>query len=359
MYFSSGRATTRISLSFHLICLTILLLLPLTVARAQGGIDSIGTGGKHTIQGRIFFPSGRRSDMPIKVRLESTNAGMVSVIADPNGMFGFRNLEPGNYTVIIESEEYETVRESVLIEVAQSKVIRGLDSNPRNFVIPIYLLPKRNAAGGSKPGVLSAALAGVPAQAADLYQRGLQSAKTGDTKKAVELFRAAVDVHPNFALALNELGVQYLKLGQADKAAEVLRATLKLEPEAIGPRLNYGIALLGRKDYTGAEAQLRQVLKKNDSLTTAHLYLGLTLIHLNQYEAAEKELQRAVALGRDTMALAHYYLGGIYWQKKNYKRAADELEVYLKLVPNAPEAPRVRNTIKEMRDKAVEQRQTN
>jgi tetratricopeptide (TPR) repeat protein len=338
----------------------LLLMLSFAPAYAQGGIESIGTGGKHTIQGRIFFPSGRRADAPIKVKLESTNAGMVSVIADPNGTFTFRNLEPGSYTVVIESDEYETVREPVLIEELKSRVIPNLDNNPRNFVIPIYLQPKRsNNSSTAKSGVLNAALANVPSQAADLYERALQSIKAGDQKKGVEQLKSAVDLYPNFALALNELGVQYLKLGQVDKAIEALRAALKADPEAISPRLNYGIALLGKKNFTEAEAQFRQVLKKNDSLTTAHLYLGLALIHLARYDDAEKELLRAATLGRDSMALAHYYLGGIYWQKKEYGRAAAELETYLKLEPNAPEAARVRTTIKEMREKATDKTGTN
>lgn len=357
---SSGWATARIRGFLHIICLTFLLVLCVAPACAQGGIESIGTGGKHAIQGRIFFPSGRRSDAPIKVRLESTNAGMISVMSDPNGSFAFRNLEPGSYTVVIESDEYETVRESILIEEAKSRVIANLDNNPRNFIIPIYLQPKRvNASSASKLGVLNAGLANVPSQAVDLYNHALESIKAGETRKAIEQLRTAVDIYPNFALALNELGVQYLKVGQADKAAEALRSALKVAPDGLVPRLNYGIALLGKRDFAEAETQLRQVLKKNEAVTTAHLYLGLTLIHLSQYDEAEKELQRAISLGRDAMGLAHYYLGGIYWNKKEYKRAADELETYLKLEPNAPEAMRIRATIKEMRVKATEAPGTN
>lgn len=356
---SSGWATARIGGFLHIICLTFLLALSVTSAYAQGGIESIGTGGKHTIQGRIFFPSGRRADAPIKVKLESTNAGMISVMADPNGSFAFRNLEPGSYTVVIESDEYETVRESVLIEEAKSRVIANLDPNPRNFIVPIYLQPKRTNPSSSKPGVLNAALANVPSQAADLYNHALESIKASDTRKAIEQLRAAVDIYPSFPVALNELGVQYLKIGQVEKAVEALRAALKIAPDGLVPRLNYGIALLGKRDFAEAETQLRQVLKKNEAVTTAHLYLGLTLIHLNQYDEAERELQRAVSLGRDSMGLAHYYLGGLYWNKKEYKRAADELETYLKLEPNAPESARIRATIKEMRVKAAEAPRTN
>jgi regulator of sirC expression with transglutaminase-like and TPR domain len=36
---------------------------------------------------------------------------------------------------------------------------------------------------------------------------------------------------------------------------------------------------------------------------------------------------------------------------RQYKRAADELETYLKLMPSAPDADRVRATIKRLRNK--------
>jgi regulator of sirC expression with transglutaminase-like and TPR domain len=51
------------------------------------------------------------------------------------------------------------------------------------------------------------------------------------------------------------------------------------------------------------------------------------------------------------MSMAHYYLGGIYWGRKDYKRAADELEIYLKMTPKAPDAEKIRGTIKELRGK--------
>ena len=51
------------------------------------------------------------------------------------------------------------------------------------------------------------------------------------------------------------------------------------------------------------------------------------------------------------LAKAHYYLGGIYWGNREYSRAADELETYLRLAPHAPEAAKVRETIKELRSK--------
>ena len=199
--------------------------------------------------------------------------------------------------------------------------------------------------------MLNAALAGVPPTARDFYTKALEAVRAGDRRKAVELLKQALSYHPDFALALNELGAQYLKLGQPDKAAESLRSAVRLAPDNFTTRLNYAIALLNKKEFAESESQLRQALKKNDASPIAYMYLGIALINLHNYDEAEKSLRRAISTGGGNLSQAHYYLGGIYWRKKEYKRAADELEAYVKLAPNAPDAERARAAIKELRGK--------
>lgn len=337
----------------HLIlCALSLIILPSATAHAQGGIDTVGTGGRHIINGRIFFPSGRRADAAVKVKLESTNSGGLFVLADTNGSFSFRSLEAGNYTLTIDAgEEYEVVRENVYIDPERRDPSMRVVGTSRTFTLPIYLQLKRNQGDKQQLGVINAALASVPKAAADLYRGALASAQAGDGKKAIEQLRGALSVHPEFALALNELGVQYLKIGQADKAVESLRSAVRLSPDAFTPRLNYGIALLEKADVGEALTQLRQALQKNDASPSGHYYLGLALMKQRSFDDAEKELLRAVQLAGDNMGMAHYYLGGIYWGKKEYKKAADALEKYLKLFPKAPNVEKIRATIKELRSK--------
>jgi regulator of sirC expression with transglutaminase-like and TPR domain len=68
-------------------------------------------------------------------------------------------------------------------------------------------------------------------------------------------------------------------------------------------------------------------------------------------EEAQKEFEAAVSSNSSEVAAAHRYLGGIYWGNRDYKRAADELEAYLKLSPNAPDAEKTKQAIKELRSK--------
>lgn len=174
----------------------------------------------------------------------------------------------------------------------------------------------------------------------------------GEHQKAVDQLKAALAIHPGFPLALSELGVQYMRLGQADKAAVAFAAALKLDPDEVALRLNYGIALLNLKKLGEAEKELREVLKQNDALSTAHMYLGIALMSQKRLAEAEQELLKAVASNNPEVASAHRYLGGIYWGRRNYEKAAHALETYLKLAPKAPDAEKVRVTISELRAKS-------
>ena len=84
------------------ILLGMLLLSP--SAQAQGsGKSSTGTGGNHLIQGYVFFPSGRKAEGTIIVKLTSLQYGDLQVIPDSSGSFTFSSLAPGSYEVIVTS----------------------------------------------------------------------------------------------------------------------------------------------------------------------------------------------------------------------------------------------------------------
>ena len=335
---------------------TLLLLTPIvSQAQSGGGVDSTGTGGRHAISGRLIFPSGQRVDFRLKIRLESPGLGDLSVLSDVNGNFTFQSLRPGNYSVVVDGgEQFESVRENIFIDPSVVMTRRGPANMPvtRPFNVQIYLRPKNEITPTYKPGVLNAALATVPKPAVELYEKGVEFAKKGDTEKAIDHLKRAVSLHANFGLALNELGVLYLKRGELDKAAEAFNKVLQISPDAPEPSLNYGIVLLNQKKFTEAETQLRAAVKKNEHSFTAHQYFGISLIYVKNYPEAETELRRAIELGGAKASQAHYYLGGLYWKAGNFRQAADELETYLKLEPKAANADKVKTTVKELRSKS-------
>ena len=343
--------------SFRILSLVILLLLLAlatrhpALAQSGGGVDQTGTGGRHTIQGRIYFPSGRRTDTRVQVKLETFNSGELSVFSDPNGSFVFNGLEPGSYTVVIDAGvDYEVARERVYIDTDGSNSRRGVVLPPVSRIHTVQISLQLKNEGAAKAAVINAALAAVPDNARELYRKAMDSLQSGDSAKAIEQLKAAVASYPQFPIALNELGVQYLKLGQLDKASESLKLAVKFAPEDFLPRLNYGICLLNQRLFAESEDQLRTALTKNSTAPTAHMYLGIALAIQRKLDDGQKELEVALASTSSEVALAHRYLAGIFLERRENKRAADELETYLKLVPKAPDAAILQRKIKELRN---------
>lgn len=323
-----------------LILMTGLLLSAAFVAHAQAPGSNRGLssgGGNSMIQGRVYFPSGQTaSGKTVKVSLESVSAfAPMSTVADQDGVFRFTNLNAGDYTIVVDAgSDYEKAREPVNIYQ---------ETRSRSVQVTIQLQPKVSS---SNP-----LFAGVPDKALKLYQKGSTAAQKGDAKAAAESLSAAVAAHPNFPIALSELGMQYMNLKQFDKAGETFQALLKLKPDDAGAHLNMGIVAFNSKKMDEAESHLRKALELKSPGPSPHYYLGLTLVSLKRYEEAQKEFELTLSNGGENIALAHKYLGGLYMSAQKHKEAADELEKYLKLDPKAPDADRIKGTIKDLRSK--------
>lgn len=347
---NSARNTARF-FSF-VIALFLLTAAPSLVYGQFGGIDADrgdrGTGGKDSIQGHIYFPSGRTVDRHLNVTLSSVTSGTRTILADDNGEFIFRRLSPGAYYVTIDAgKEFEPVRETVTIfGNTGSRNAMG-----QNYTLQIQL--KYKADVSVKPDVLDASLASVPPPVLKLYQKGMASARDGDARKAVKYLEEAVAAYPQFALALNELGFQYLQLNELNKAVDALQRAIKLAPDAFAPHLSYGRLLIQQKQLAPAETELRLALKINETSAQAHFHLARALLGQNNFDAAETELKRAVTLSNDAIAEAHRFLGAIYNERGDAQRAVEELETYLRLSPNAKDAPQIRNIIKQLREQAA------
>ena len=326
----------------HLILTAALIVSSALVAKAQAPGSSRNGGlssgeGNVMLQGRIYFPSGQSaSGRTIRVSLESVSAfgGGNTAIPDQDGVFRFNGLVPGEYTVVVDAgPDFEKAREPVGISPGTSgKVVQ----------VSVQLQPKISS---SNP-----LFAGVPANALNLYQKGMAAVKKNDPKAAVESLSAAVAAHPTFTVALSDLATQYMLLKQWDKAGETYAALIKLKPNDAAPHLNFGIVAFNQKKMEDAESHLRKAIELKSAGPSAHYYLGLIMLSTKRYAEAVPEFEAAVANGGENLALAHKYLGGLYYNTKP-QQAADELEKYLKLDPKATDAEKIKGTIKELRSK--------
>jgi len=326
----------RLILTAAVIVSTAVVALAQAPGSSRNGGLSSGEGNI-LLQGRIYFPSGQSATgRTIRVRLESASSfgSGNTAVPDQDGVFRIQGLTPGEYTVVVDAgPEFETAREPVGIYAGTSG---------KTVQVTIQLQPKVDS---SNP-----LFAGVPSNALGLYKKGKSAEQKHDAKAAAESLSAAVAAYPNFAIALSDLGNQYMVLKQWDKAIETYQALLKLKPNDITAHQNLGIAAYNKKSMEDAETHFRKALELKSPGPTAHYYLGLIFVSTKRYPEAVTEFEAAVANGGENLALAHKFLGGLYMNSKP-KEAADELEKYLKLDPKAPDADRIKGTIKDLRSK--------
>lgn len=299
-----------------------------------------GFGGVNQISGTVIA-NGTRVERRISVRLQTMIRGDRITSTDDSGNFVFRGLPSGEYTIVIDKEkEFEPFVQPVTI-------IQPRGMPPQTYILSVRLTAKNVLV--AKPAVINAELADVPKEALAHYTKAAELAKNNDPLQAIEELKLAVKAYPSFNVAINELGVRYLKLNKLEEADAAFQQASKVAPDAVPPLINRGITNFMMKRYGEAVPILRKALAKDDQSAVGHYFLGQALANLGLFADAEKELRLALKLGNDEMKEAHRLLAIIYANRGDKKLAAYELEAYLKLAPNAPDAESLRTKLRELR----------
>ena len=346
-------------LSFSIFVLALFALgLSSPDITAQGSATDIGNGGRHTIQGRIYISNGRRSQISgLKIRLTSALAADISIISDESGTFAFRGLGAGSYTVMIEGgTQFEDHTENVMIDDPGTSNIRTgvrMGSVPRIMNVQVYLRPKPTTENTKSPSVINAKWAAVPKGAIDAFERGVKLVQEGNDREAEALFKQSIEISPSFAPAHTALGRIAQRAGNLSGAIECWKTAIRYDAEDFDANLNLGIAYLNLKRYPEAESALVTAAYLEPSAVTPHYYIGIAYVMRNDLDVAAKAFEKAKELnGGKTLPAIHKYLGRIYGARNRPKDAIHELETYLKLMPNAPDAEKVRKDISDIKSRS-------
>jgi tetratricopeptide (TPR) repeat protein len=144
---------------------------------------------------------------------------------------------------------------------------------------------------------------------------------------AIEAFRQALRLNPQFADAWSNIGTSYTALDRYDDAIEAFRQALRVDPKNVEAWVGLGASYnwLGRKN--DAIEAFRQALHINPKHVSAWLGLGATYTSLTRYEDAIEAFRHALHLNPE-YAEAWFGLGVAYFFSGNRTAA---LEVVQKL----------------------------
>jgi tetratricopeptide (TPR) repeat protein len=126
-------------------------------------------------------------------------------------------------------------------------------------------------------------------------------------REAVGYYRRALELKPDYDLAVINLAGTYRALGDDEAALAGYQRYLELNPKDAYVRYSMGELYLDRGDLVRAEQEFQQALAANSSVAPAKNALGVIAYRRGDIEGAERLTREALAMKSD-VRLARYNL---------------------------------------------------
>jgi tetratricopeptide (TPR) repeat protein len=277
---------------------------------------------------------------------DESNQPLRTLFTDSSGRFQIRGLVSGRYTIRVEPTGKPFEEQSVTIDL---QALRVRNTGAEQYPVDIILKRKREAPTTDRPGVVFAQR--VPETARVEYERGVNSIKDDKPAMGIASFKKAIEIFPDYYLALESLGTEYVKRGEYDSAVPVL--THALEVNSAAPKSLYAIGVAHLKLKRSAEAigALKKAAEMEPNNVNVFMMLGIALGNNGELNDSEAALKKAYQLGGDQVADVHLYLAGIYNKQEKYGEAVRELELYLKEARDLKDRAPIRTMIDKLKEK--------
>ena len=332
------------------------LLLALVLGLVLTSSQETFAQGRNEISGTVFSELGRPvADIYIEL-VSDLGTSLTRIRTNASGRFTFVGLTNGTYRVRI--LPYGTEYKEQTQEVTLSNI--STTSSDRQQ-IEIYLRLNERAKSGPFAIVTGVVFAqDVPREAQKLYDDGLRYlAEKKETEGLVNL-KKAIEAFPTYYAALDRLGGEYAIRGNTDRSYLEAAFVLLTKASEINPKGFSSVFGLGLVQYQlglndGAIESLRRATTLYGKAADAYLWLGKALKRAATFDQAEAAFKRANELTNGKSADVHWQTAGLYHDMKRYKEAADEFELFLKAQPNSNDANKIRELIRQLREKAAKE----
>jgi tetratricopeptide (TPR) repeat protein len=159
----------------------------------------------------------------------------------------------------------------------------------------------------------------------------------GRIDDAIERYRKAVAIKPDYAPAYSNLGSALLSKGDAAGAIGAYQQALSIDPNFSDAHFNLGNALMREGDPVRAIPHFRRVLSNAPDSIDARTNLGIALTATGQLDDGITELEAAVRLAPKS-AIAERALAEVLADRGRGKDAADHFHRAIVLAPDDGEA---------------------
>jgi tetratricopeptide (TPR) repeat protein len=192
----------------------------------------------------------------------------------------------------------------------------------------------------------------VPKDAERLYDEGVELIAEKSDEQAFEKLRKAIEAFPRYFAALDRLGNEYVLRGHYRPAIILLSEAIKINPKSFSSTFGLGLARFRLNDLELAIANFDRSIELYRDSVQANLWRGISLHAVGKYAEAEKALHVAGKLSKGELPEVHWQLARVYKDQGRLADAVAELELLLKLKPDAADADEIRKTIVLLKEKS-------
>lgn len=166
---------------------------------------------------------------------------------------------------------------------------------------------KDGDAGGEAIAMLRSVVAEDPNVIDAWFMLGNEYFKQSRWNEAIEQFRRALALKPDYDLAIINMANAYRRLGQDDAALAGYEHYVTIDPKNAYVHYQIGEIHMDQRDLVRAEAAFAQALSIDPKLASARVATGVLAYERGQLPQAEQLLREALTLKPD-VRLAHYNL---------------------------------------------------
>jgi len=142
------------------------------------------------------------------------------------------------------------------------------------------------------------------------YRLGIIYAERGDTARAIQECRQAIELDPTYPKSYLNLGSMLVAADRHEQAVEAFRAAVRLDPQYVTGRVNLAMALESLGAFEAAVAQLDTILAFDPTNALALKEKGVALYRWGRNDDAKESLMAALEVDREGLqrAEASFYL---------------------------------------------------
>jgi tetratricopeptide (TPR) repeat protein len=205
---------------------------------------------------------------------------------------------------------------------------------------------------------VSATSLAAPKDARAAYDKALKEIDKGrsaNLDKARQYLEKAVEEYPEYAAAWTKLGQVKADTGDPDGAIVALEKSVKLDERYLPPYDALVWLYMGKGDWDHATELTKFVLDINPTVTKMRWYQAGCAYESGRDDEALalfREIQNDAEAAKQ-FPQTHLFMGLIYARRGQLAKAAAGYNLYLELVPNAPDAEAVKKQLNEWQQLGV------